>query len=328
MRPVDTAELLDQHLLVCPACHGSLVARNDGLTCGPCERTYPIDDGIPVFVDRGLFDHDELDHLAGHEGHAEASTGTLHKAGQAAYFDREAMAEFEIERPAGTSSFYRFLLLEKFRRAIRPLGKRLDGWTALAVCGGSGMDAEFLVRTGASVISSDISLGAAKRTRERGRRHGLAIASIVADVEHLPFRDGSIDLVYVHDGLHHLEDPGIGLSEMARVAQRGLSITEPARAFLTEIAARFGLALEHEESGNLVARLDRASVARQLEGAGFSIIRSERYAMYYRHQPGRIFALMSRPSVLAITTRAWRAANVVIGPLGNKLAVVAERRHR
>ncbi|MEA2653884.1 MAG: hypothetical protein QOI37_1111 [Chloroflexota bacterium] len=328
MRPVENAELLGQHLLVCPACRGSLVLGDDRFTCQGCERTYPIDEGIPIFVDRDVFDHDELDHLIGHSDHAGDPGWDRHKAGQAAYFDRGAMAEFEIERPTGTAPFYRFLLLEKFRRAIRPLGRRLDGWTALTVCGGSGMDAEFLARAGASVISSDISLGAAKRTRERGRRHGLAIASIVADVEHLPFPDRSIDLVYVHDGLHHLEDPGIGLSEMARVARRGISITEPARATLTGIAARFGFALLREESGNLVARLDARSVASQIERAGFSVIRSQRYAMYYRHQPGRIFALLSRPSVLVIAKRAWRAANVILGPVGNKLAVVAERRDR
>jgi hypothetical protein len=47
--------------------------------------------------------------------------------------------------------------------------------------------------------------------------------------------------------------------------------------------------------------------------------------MYYRHHPGRLFTLLSRPTLFALTTRLWRAANVVLGPLGNKLAIVAER---
>jgi uncharacterized protein YbaR (Trm112 family)/SAM-dependent methyltransferase len=328
MRAMDNAELLARDLLACPACHGELDREDDRLACVPCARTYPIVEGIPIFVDQDLFDHDELDHLAGGHQTAEGQTSDAdrHKAGQAAFTDRAAMAEFEIERPTGTAAFYRFLLAEKFRRAVRPLGPRLDGWTALAVCGGSGMDAEFLIGTGASVISSDISLGAAQRTRERARRHGIAIASIVADVEHLPFRDRAIDLVYVHDGLHHLEDPEIGLSEMTRVAHRGMSITEPARAAVTRLAVRFGLALSREESGNIVARLDPDAVASHLEAAGFSVVRSQRYAMYYRHHPGRVIALLSRPSLLAISTRAWHAANMVLGRVGNKLAIVAERR--
>lgn len=311
--------------VACPRCHGDLREGDGQFACATCGGTYLIDDGIPVFVEPGLFDHDELDHLAGEHGHGQRAKGDLHKAGQAAYFDREALAEFEIERPAGTPSFYRFLLMEKFRRSVQPLGGRLDGWTALTVCGGSGMDAEFLAKAGASVISSDISLGAARRTRERARRHGILIVSIVADVEHLPFRDRSIDLVYVHDGLHHLANPEIGLSEMARVAFRGVSITEPARSALTKLAVRLGLALSREESGNLVARLDPAAVGILLYEAGFSVVQSRRYAMYYRHHPGRVFALLSRARLLPTATAGWRAANLVLGRVGNKLAIVAER---
>jgi SAM-dependent methyltransferase/uncharacterized protein YbaR (Trm112 family) len=325
MRPAMSGLLVLSDILACPRCHGTLREDDGRFACATCGGTYLTDDGIPIFVEPGLFDHDELDHLAGDNAHVRRANGDLHKAGQAAYFDLDALAEFEIERPAGTPSFYRFLLTEKFRRGVRPLGGRLDGWTALAVCGGSGMDAEFLARAGASVISSDISLGAAKRTRERARRHGIPIVSIVADVEHLPFLDRSIDLVYVHDGLHHLADPDIGLAEMARVADRGMSITEPARAALTKVAVKFGLALSREESGNLVARLEPRAVADRLREAGFSTVRSERYAMYYRHRPGRVFTLLSRPRLLLIATAGWRAANFVLGRVGNKLTIVAER---
>lgn len=326
MRPVENAELIAQDLLVCPVCRGALETTHDELSCASCALVYRIDDGIPIFVGPERSDHDELDHMAGDHADPDQSSPDPHKAGQAAYFDRHDMAEFEIERPVGAASFYGFLLAEKFCRAIRPLGARLDGWTALTVCGGSGMDAEFLARTGASVISSDISLEAARRTRERARRHGVSIASIVADIEQLPFRDRSVDLVYVHDGLHHLEDPHIGLGEMARVARRSVSITEPTRAVATNVAARFGLAQVREESGNLVARLDPSAVSTDLQRAGFSVLRSQRYAMVYRHHPGRLFTLLSRPSLLTLSKRGWRAANLVLGPVGNKLAIVAERR--
>ena len=77
----------------------------------------------------------------------------------------------------------------------------------ITICGGSGIDAEFLARQGASVIATDLSLGAVQRAVERGRRAELPIDAVVADAEHLPFADGSVDVVYVHDGLHHLYDP-------------------------------------------------------------------------------------------------------------------------
>ena len=192
-----------------------------------------------------MAEHDELDHDHAHG----------HKAAQAAHFDRPGEEAFEMDRPHGTPRLYGFLLAEKFRRAVGPIRPHLVGASALAVCGGSGMDAEFLARAGAAVTTSDLSLGAATRAKARSERYALGIQSIVADVEHLPFADQSVDLVAVHDGLHHLNDPRAGLSEMARVARRWVVVTEPARASITRLAVRLGLALETEEAGNRVARV-------------------------------------------------------------------------
>ena len=312
-------------LLACPDCHGGLHREGDASECRTCGRTYAIRDGISVFVVDSAMHHDELDHLAGDPGHDHSGPGDAHKAAQAAFFDRAALAEFEIERPAGSPGLYRFLLTEKFRRSIEPFGGRLDGWTALTVCGGSGMDAEFLANAGAAVISSDLSIGAAGRVRERARRHGTPIEPIVADVEHLPFADRSVDLVYVHDGLHHLEDPWSGISEMARVARRAVCIIEPARAAATAIGVRLGLAFDREDAGNRVARLDPAAVASALRAAGFRVVRAERYAMYYHHVPGRLTEFLSRRLLLEGTVLGWRLANRIVGRAGNKLTIVAVR---
>jgi SAM-dependent methyltransferase/uncharacterized protein YbaR (Trm112 family) len=314
-------------LFVCPNCGGSLITRADAYECSACGLTYPVTDGTPVFVSNSAaIEHDELDHIAGHaQGHGTSATADAHKAAQSAWFDRATLADFEIERPIGSPGFYQFLLGEKFRRSVTPLGGRLDGWTALTVCGGSGMDAEFLAAAGASVISSDISLGAANRVRERMTRHGVSVVPIVADVEHLPFADRSVDLVYVHDGLHHLEDPWAGIAEMARVARRAVCISEPARAAATSIAVRLGLALEREDAGNRVARLHPREVSAALRASGFRVIAAERYAMYYQHVPGRVMRLLSRGPILPVAVASWRVANRVIGRFGNKLNIVATR---
>ena len=92
------------------------------------------------------------------------------------------------------------------------------------------MDAEFLTERGARVITSDVSLGAAKRAAERARRFGMAYLSIVSAAEQLPLADVSVDLAYVHDGLHHLAEPQLAFDEMSRVADRWVVVTEPARA--------------------------------------------------------------------------------------------------
>jgi SAM-dependent methyltransferase len=247
-----------------------------------------------------------------------------HKDRQAAHFDREMAAEFETARPHGTARLYEWLMREKFRRAVAPLGTRLDGATVLVVCGGSGMDAEFLHERGALVITSDISIGAARRAQERARRGGFGLLSIVADVERLPLMDASVDLVYVHDGLHHLERPEAGICEMARVG-RSVSITEPARAAGTHLAVKLGFALSKEESGNVVARLRPDDVSAELEGQGFRTLARGRYLMYYRHEPGRLFRLLSRRGAFELARTSWRAGNAVLGRFGNKMTVVADR---
>ena len=177
------------------------------------------------------------------------------------------------------------------------------------------MDAEFLARAGAAVTTSDLSLGAATRAKTRSERHRLGFRSIVADVERLPYADKSVDLVSVHDGLHHLDDPYVGLSEMARVARRWVVVTEPARASITRLAVCVGLALETEEAGNRVARMEPLEVAAYLEARGFKVLLAERYGMYYQHRPGRAFRLLSSAYVFPLARAGWRFANALLGQI-------------
>lgn len=256
------------------------------------------------------------------EGNREAEK---HKHAQAAHFDHVGNDEFEITRPHGTPRLYRFLIAEKFRRAAGLVMNHLAGTTVLTVCGGSGMDAEFFACKGAVVVSSDLSPEATSRAETRAIRQALPYEAVVADVEHLPYPDRSIDLVAVHDGLHHLEDPYAGLAEMARVARRWVIVTEPARAAITNLAIRLRLAQETEDAGNRVARLEPSEVAAFLEKRGFKILRADRYAMYYRHQPGVLFRLMSLPIVFWVVRLSWQLTNAAIGRFGNKMVVVAER---
>jgi ubiquinone/menaquinone biosynthesis C-methylase UbiE/uncharacterized protein YbaR (Trm112 family) len=295
--------------LRCPACGGSL-ARREPFECSQCQSTYAVDDGIPVLLPAAS---------------GSGSTDLSHKLGQSAFFDEEASPEWEITRPHEAPAWHRWQLEEKQRRAVEGLGG-IAGMSALTVCGGSGMDAEFLARLGATpVVTSDISLGAARRAAERGRRFHVSLTSLVADVEHLPFADGSFDLVFVHDGLHHLEDPMVGLREMARVARRAVSVNEPARANATSMAVRLGLSVEREEAGNRVARMSMPEIADVLRGAGFEIAKAERYAMLYQHEPGAPTRFLSLSGVQALARSGWRMGNAAIGRFGNKLTVQALR---
>lgn len=300
-------------LLACPTCGGEIVA-DTGLSCVACGRRVPLADGIPI-----LLPGEAAGPGGPHEG------GEL-KAAQAAFFDRDVSEEFEIDRPSGAPELYGWLMEEKFRRSVSEIRPALADATALTVCGGSGMDAELLARCGARVVASDISIEAARRTRSRALRHSLLIIPVVADVERLPFRDRAVDVCYVHDGLHHLEDPMVGLSEMARVARLAVALSEPVRARVTDVAVRLGVALEREAAGNRVARLVPAEIDKTLAGQGYEMLRADRYAMYYRHEPGPAVRLLSRRRLTWSARAGLTAFNLVLGRIGNKLAVQAMRR--
>jgi glycosyltransferase involved in cell wall biosynthesis/2-polyprenyl-3-methyl-5-hydroxy-6-metoxy-1,4-benzoquinol methylase len=301
----------------CPNCRSEFErnAVDRPPACQGCGWSGAAVDGIPILLrSPGMAEHDDLHHHATH-----------HKAAQSAHFDRPESEQFEIDRPHGTPRLYRFLLAEKLRRAIAPIRPFLHETSALVVCGGSGMDAEYFARLGADVTTSDLSLGASMRARARAQRHGFRLSSVVADVEELPFADRSFDTVAVHDGLHHLTDPFAGLSEMVRVARRWVLVSEPANASVTKIATRFGLAVATEAAGNAVARLDVGDVTDFLTARGFIVLKAQRYAMYYPHYPGALFGFLSRPALFPLLRLIWRIADPIVGPFGNKVVVVAER---
>lgn len=298
-------------LLRCPCCHGELEWEAEAILCQSCYAEFSVVDGIPVMLPEA-----QDENLTEQE--------RRHKQQQAEFFSEHEDVDFEVNRPHGTPALYGWLMAEKFRRSLAGLDLS-DCSSVLTVCGGSGMDAEFLARQGMAVIASDISLGAARRARERAQRFRVDIAVLVADVERLPFADSSVDLVYVHDGLHHLSRPLAGLEEMARVASRAVSVTEPAKAVATSIAVRVGLSIEAEEAGNRVERLEVADIVQALEARDFRPVAAERYAMLYRHEPRAAMKLLSTPGVFQLTTFAWRGLNAAIGRIGNKLTVQASR---
>jgi ubiquinone/menaquinone biosynthesis C-methylase UbiE len=214
----------------------------------------------------------------------------------------------------------------KVDQAVRLLGCSIVGARVLDVCAGSGMDAELLVRRGAALVNLDISVGALARARERNRRYGVGFLLVAGDAEHLPFKDGTFDYAFVHDGLHHLDAPRNAISEMARVSRSGFLITEPADAWLTWLATRLRIIPEREDSGNEVRRVHPSTLIPFSTELGYKTVRFKRYLVKYPHQPGPLFRLLDRRGIYPVARMAFLLFGAgLLSRLGNKITFVALR---
>jgi hypothetical protein len=86
-----------------------------------------------------------------------------------------------------------------------------------------------------------------------------------------------------------------------------------------------GLSEHYEEAGNFIARVDPEELAAEVAAAGFDVVRNERYAMVYRHEPGRAAVVLSQPGLRQLTQAALGTFNAVAGGVGNKLTLQAVR---
>jgi ubiquinone/menaquinone biosynthesis C-methylase UbiE len=92
---------------------------------------------------------------------------------------------------------------------------------------GTGATLDAIVRAHPEVRAWGVDLSTQMIARARARLAGLderaggAIDLQVADAEHLPLGDDSVDLVVCVDSLHHYPDPSAALREMRRVTRPG-----------------------------------------------------------------------------------------------------------
>lgn len=102
---------------------------------------------------------------------------------------------------------------------------------------GTGAHTIRLARRGYSVVSVDLTEPGARSARERLKAEGFTPMTLVADAEHLPFRDSSIDTVWAALLLHHFPVLDKLPREMRRVVQRRIVTFEPNSGnFLTWLA--------------------------------------------------------------------------------------------
>lgn len=107
-------------------------------------------------------------------------------------------------------------------------------------------------RFGAEVWGVDLSTTALAKAHDM---HGLAVGA--AEATHLPFADGSFDLVYSTEVIEHVLDPDLMIAEMRRVSRGTVLVTTPVSQTADEHEPDFALQAEGH-----INNFDRATVRR------------------------------------------------------------------
>lgn len=92
---------------------------------------------------------------------------------------------------------------------------------------GTGAHAVRLAQRGCRVVAADLTLPGVRAARTRFEREGLSGGFVVADAEHLPFRDRSIAVIWSSLLLHHFPKLDRLPDELARVTVDRVIAFEP-----------------------------------------------------------------------------------------------------
>jgi ubiquinone/menaquinone biosynthesis C-methylase UbiE len=140
------------------------------------------------------------------------------------------VAEFWNTEPCGTRYLGDWLDFDahaKARYALEPHIPRFaqfsesSGLRVLEI--GVGMGADYLqwLKAGADATGIDLSPESVDRARRRCEVNGFVPDLQVADAEHLPFEDGTFDVVYSYGVMHHSPDTARCLQEAWRLLKPG-----------------------------------------------------------------------------------------------------------
>jgi ubiquinone/menaquinone biosynthesis C-methylase UbiE/uncharacterized protein YbaR (Trm112 family) len=194
-------------LLACPICRGALAAPLDAgpvietgfLHCPRCRKDYPIERGIPHFIQ------------------PEALTG----------FNRRFSRMYDWfswgYRPFMKIAFA-FIGMDE-EAARREITDRLEphGGRVLEVSIGPGVNLPYQMDRSdvGEVFGLDISLGQLRHCQSYLHRKGWQVDLFLGNGEQLPFRDASFESVFHIGGINFFNDKQAAIEEMIRVAKPG-----------------------------------------------------------------------------------------------------------
>jgi SAM-dependent methyltransferase len=169
----------------------------------------------------------------------------------------------------------------------RPRSMLLDEAAALGLgpgqvvvdagCHGGRFGIPLVQRFGCRVIGVDLVDAGFTRGRAEASTAGVAdsISFVRGDLEALPIRNGTCDLVWCRDTIEHIGDPAGFLRECGRVLRAGGGMLLHA-PFATELLEARERARLFEAVALSPPAMDRAVVEGAIDAAGFEVVGSER----------------------------------------------------
>ncbi|HTR81892.1 MAG TPA: class I SAM-dependent methyltransferase [Bacteroidota bacterium] len=147
---------------------------------------------------------------------------------------KERVREYWNAHPCGTQFTHLewgskefFDEVERFRYETQPFMNtivgfdRFPGKKLLEIGCGLGTDLLQFAKGGAVVTGVDLTPQSIELVEKRFDLEGLPVDARVSDAEHLPFNDGSFDVVYSFGVLHHTPNTQKAIDEVYRVLKPG-----------------------------------------------------------------------------------------------------------
>jgi len=100
----------------------------------------------------------------------------------------------------------------------------LAGKEILEIATGEGALSRHLAGKGAEVFAADFSYIALSEAQKRSNVEDSGVRYVQADLQSLPFRDNSFDVVVSCETLEHLECPERGVGELVRIARNNAKL--------------------------------------------------------------------------------------------------------
>jgi SAM-dependent methyltransferase len=203
--------------MVCPNCFVAITLEAECLSCTSCERNYLIDDGVPVFTERG--DQKDLEEMQGLVEQIESNPERIVN-------DRDI-----FRLPNRPNSAARLKSEEKSFRFFDKNISNLQNKRILNISCGIGREASILLEKGVVDITIlDISRPAVLYADKNLRLiyPFVHIRSVISDAVLLPFKQKEFDVVFVYGSAHHYEDFCKFLVQAMRVSSELYILSEPA----------------------------------------------------------------------------------------------------